>query len=281
MQEYLDKMRIDMELRSMSQSTIEAYLRQVQVFLRYVQIDEITHIRIEDIRNYVLYLKQDKKLSLGTINVYISALKFFYDITLEKDWDYRKVPRMRGYKSLPAVMSRKEVSEVIDSIKNLKHKAILMTMYGSGLRVSEVANLKVSDIDSKNMQIFIRQSKNRSDRYAILSKTNLELLRTYWLKCGKPRDWLFPGSNPEKPVNVKTIKNLVLKVKNRLGITKKISAHTFRHCFATHLLENGVQLTHIQHLMGHKCFQSTTKYIHMTSKAMMHIKSPLDHEEVT
>jgi len=280
MQKFLDKMRTDMELRNMSQNTIEGYLRRVQVFLRDTHVEN-DNISIEDIRNYIICLKQDKKLSLGTINAYVSALKFFYDITLEKDWNHRKVPRMRGYKSLPAVLSKDEVFEVIDSIKNLKHKAILMTMYGSGLRVSEVANLKVSDIDSKNLQIFVRQSKNRSDRYAILSKTNLELLRTYWLKCGKPKDWLFPGNQPDKPIHVKTIKNLVLKVKGRLGISKKISAHTFRHAFATHLLENGVQLTHIQHLMGHKCFQSTTKYLHMTSKAMMNVKSPLDHDEVT
>lgn len=280
MQEYLDKMRTDMELRNMSQITIQSYIKRVQLFLFNIQ-KNISKISIEDIRNYVLYLKQDKKLSIGTINAYISALKFFYDITLQKEWDSRRVPRMRGYKSLPIVLSNDEVLRVIHSIKNLKHKAILMTMYGSGLRVSEVAHLKVNDIDSKNLQIFIRQSKNNSDRYAILSRTNLELLRTYWLKCGKPRDWLFPGETPDKPINVKTIKNLVLKVKDRLRLTKKISAHTFRHCFATHLLENGVHLTHIQHLMGHKSFRSTTKYLHMTSKAMMNIKSPLDCGEVT
>ena len=280
MQEYLDKMQIDMELRNMSQTTIESYIKRVEVFLRHSQIP-IPNITPDDFRAYVMYLMQDKKLSSGTINNYISAFKFLYDITLEKEWDKRKVPYMRGYKSLPAVLSKEEVFEIINSIKNLKHKAILMLMYGSGLRVSEAVKLKVSDIDSKNSQIFISKSKNRSDRYSILSKTNLELLRTYWLSFGKPKEWLFPGSNPKEHINVKSVKNLVLKIKKNLGITKRISAHTFRHCFATHLLEDGTQLTHIQQLLGHNCLKSTSKYLHMTSKAMMNIKSPLDSKEVT
>jgi site-specific recombinase XerD len=151
-----------------------------------------------------------------------------------------------------------------------------MTIYGSGLRVSEVAKLKVSDIDSRNMQIHIHKSKNKSDRYAILSKKNLDILRKYWLECGKPKDWMFPGINEGEHISVKTIKNLVIRLKNKLNITKNISAHTFRHCFATHLLEADVQLTHIQHLMGHRSIKSTIRYLHMTSKAMMNIKSPLD-----
>jgi integrase/recombinase XerD len=280
MQEYLKKMQLDMELRNMAKSTIASYIKRVEVFLRDTS-KAVNEIIPEDIRNYVIQLLKVRKLSAGTINQYITAIKFFYDITLEKAWDNRKVPYLRGYKSLPAVLSKEEVLEVINSIKNLKHKAILMIMYGSGLRVGEVARLKVKDIDSKNFQIFIPKSKNGSDRYAILSKTNLEFLRTYWLKCGKPKEWLFPGSIPDEHINVKSIKNLVLKIKIKLGITKKISAHTFRHAFATHLLEDGVQLTHIQQLLGHNCLQSTSKYTHMTSKAMMNIKSPLDFHEVT
>jgi site-specific recombinase XerD len=274
-QKYFEKMMIDIDLRGMSEATAEAYLRRVAIFIKHINkpIEDITP---EDIRNYVIYLKQDKKLSLGTINAYISAFKFFFSITLEKNWDEVKVPRMKGYNSFPAVLSKDEVLEIIDSVTNLKHKAILMTIYGSGLRVSEVARLKVSDIDSRNMQIHIHKSKNKSDRYAILSKKNLDILRKYWLECGKPKDWMFPGINEGEHISVKTIKNLVIRLKNKLNITKNISAHTFRHCFATHLLEADVQLTHIQHLMGHRSIKSTIRYLHMTSKAMMNIKSPLD-----
>lgn len=279
MQRYMEKMMLDMDLRGMSESTCESYIRRTAIFIKDIEKD-VEVIKPEDIRNYVIYLKHDKKLSLGTINAYISAFKFFYSITLEKEWDANKVPRMRGYQTFPVVLSKDEVFEIIDSIINLKHKAILMTIYGSGLRVSEVAKLKVKDIDSRNMQIFIRKSKNRSDRYAILSNNNLEILRKYWLECGKPEDWLFPGRAEGAHIHVKTIKNLVLKLKDRLNIKKEISAHTFRHCFATHLLEADVQLTHIQHLMGHKTVKSTMRYLHMTSKAMMNIKSPLDDCEV-
>jgi integrase/recombinase XerD len=273
MLDYIEKMKLDMELRGMSTQTKDGYIKRVQVFLRFVDKNVID---ISDIRNFVIYLKDTKKLSFGTINAYISALKFLFCVTLEKDWDSRKVPRMRGYKSIPAVLSKSEVFEIINSVKNLKHKAILMTMYGSGLRVSEVSKLKVSDIDSKNFQILVRQSKNKSDRYAILSQKSLDILRIYWAECGKPHDWLFPGINKENHINVKTIKNLVLKIKKKLNITKNISAHAFRHSFATHLLESNVPLPYIQQLLGHKSLKSTIIYLHMTSKAMMNIKSPLD-----
>lgn len=269
----------DMELRGMTQSTQEAYIRRTKSFIQDVNKD-ITAITPDQIREYIIYLKDTKKLCFGTINAYISAIKFWFSITLGKDWDSRKVPRMRGYKSLPAVLSKDEVFEIIDSITNLKHKSILMTMYGSGLRVSEVAKLKVCDIDGRNHQILIRNSKNKSDRLAILSQSNLEVLRKYWQTCGKPKVWLFPGAKDDEHINVKSIKNLVIKLKNKLKLRKDISAHTFRHCFATHLLEANVQLPYIQQLLGHKSIKSTTRYLHMTSKAMMNIKSPLDDLEV-
>ena len=275
MHTYFEKMKIDMELRGMSQATQEAYLRRSMLFVSDLK-KNITEIISEDIRNYIIYLKDVKKLSFGTINAYISAIKFFFYVTLEKDWDSRKVPRMRGYKSFPAVLSKEEVFEIIDSVKNIKHKVILMTIYGAGLRVSEVVKLKPSDIDGKNFQILVRQSKNKRDRYAILSQRNLDALRLYWKTCGKPMVWLFPGANDGEHLNVKTVKNLVRNLKIKLNIHKNISVHTFRHSFCTHLLESGVQIRYIQELMGHNSLKSTMRYTHMTSKAFMNIKSPLD-----
>jgi len=268
-------MRTDLELRGITPSTQEAYLRRIKSFLDFTNKD-VSDIQMNDFRAFVIFLKDEKKLSYGTINAYISPLKFFFSITLDKEWNDKVVPRMRGYKSFPIVLSKEEVFEIINSVDNLKHKAILMLMYGSGLRVSEVAKLKVSDIDSKNFQILIRESKNKSDRYAILSQKCLELLRVYWVECGKPKDWLFPGSSEGEHIHPKTIKNLMINLRNRLNIKKSISPHTLRHCFATHLLESNVQLLHIQQMMGHKSIKSTTRYLHMTSKAMMNIKSPLD-----
>ena len=276
MHKYITNMQADMDLHCLSDATQEAYLRRAGIFLQHVNKD-ITEIGMDDIRKYILYLKNIKKLCFGTVNAYISAIKFFYTITIGKDWDERKVPRMRGYKPMPSIMSKEEVFEILDSITNLKHRAIITLMYGSGLRVSEVVRLKTSDIDSRNYQIRIEQSKNKWDRYAILPEYTLELLREYWLKCGKPRYWLFPGANSNEHYHVKSVKNLVLKLKHKLHIRKKISAHTFRHCFATHLLEDDVQLANIQHLMGHRSIVTTTRYLHMTSKTMMNIKSPIEN----
>jgi integrase/recombinase XerD len=275
MRNKINDMITDMNLQGISPSTQESYLRRVNAFLEFTKKD-IEDIQITDIRKYIIHLNDEKKLSSGTINAYISGLKFLFVTTLGRDWDKRIVPRMKGYKPCPAVLSKEEVFKIIDSINNIKYKAILTTIYGSGLRVSEVARLKVSDIDSKNFQILIRQTKNKRDRYAILSKRNLKLLRTYWLQCGRPKDWLFPGKNLGEHISVKSIKNFVLKLKTKLELKKNISAHTFRHCFATHLLESGVQLPHIQQLLGHSSIKTTVKYLHLTSKAMMDIKSPLD-----
>lgn len=275
MHTYMLNMKTDMEMRGMSKATQEAYLRRANIFLQNLSKDT-SNISIDDIREYILYLKDVKKLCFGTINAYISAIKFFYTITLEKDWNERRVPRMRGYKPLPAVMSKEEVFEILNTIDNLKHRTIITLMYGSGLRVSEVVKLATSDIDSRNHQIRIQQSKNKWDRYAILPEYTLKLLREYWMKCGKPKDWLFPGINPNEHYNVKSVKNLVIKLREKLNIQKKISAHTFRTCFATHLLEDNVQLANIQHLMGHRSIISTTRYLHMTSKTMMSIKSPIE-----
>lgn len=271
----INDMITDMDLRGLSPSTQESYVRRVRSFLEFTK-KNIEDIEIIDIREYIIHLKDVKKLSFGTINAYISALKFLFITTQGRDWDKRIVPRMKGYKSCPSVLSKEEVFKIINSIQNIKYKAILTTIYGSGLRVSEVAKLKVSDIDSKNFQILIRQCKNKSDRYAILSKRNLELLRTYWLQCGRPKDWLFPGRNQSEHISVKSIKNFVINLKAKLKLKKNISAHTFRHCFGTHLLEANVQLPHIQQLLGHSSIKTTIKYLHLTSKAMMDIKSPFD-----
>jgi len=275
MNKCLVNMKIDMDMRNMSKATQEAYLRRVTIFLKEIKKD-INDITIEDIKEYILCLKNVKNLCFGTINAYISAIKFFYTITLEQEWNEKRVPRMRGYKPLPEVMSKEEVFEIFDSINNLKHRAIVALMYGSGLRVSEVVKLKVTDIDSRNFQVRILQSKNKWDRYTILPNYTLELLRKYWKNCGKPRNWLFPGANPEEHYHVKSVKNLIINLKEKLKLKKRISSHTFRHCFATHLLEDNIQLVNIQHLMGHRNIRTTTRYLHMTSKTMMNIKSPIE-----
>lgn len=161
-------------------------------------------------------------------------------------------------------------------MENLKHKAILSTIYGSGLRVSEVCELKVSDIRSETMQIFVRGGKGRKDRYTVLSNSNLLLLRKYWKECGKPKDWLFPGGKEEEPITPQSVRNVLKKACEKVGMPKSITPHVFRHCFATHLLEAGTDIFTIKVLLGHSSISSTMRYLHMVRPEAFGIKSPLD-----
>jgi len=176
---------------------------------------------------------------------------------------------------LPSVLSKDEIKRIFDATPNLKHKTILMTIYSAGLRVSEASNLKVADIDSKNMQIIVRQGKGKKDRYTLLSKSNLEVLRKYF-KVYKPKLWLFFGIDPLEKLNNRTLQRIFEESKIRALITKKSSLHTLRHSFATHLLENGTDLCYIQLLLGHACIQSTMVYLHLRRLDVLKVVSPLD-----
>jgi len=191
----------------------------------------------------------------------------------------KHIPRLKKRKFMPAVLSLSEVKSIFDSVNNLKHKAILMTIYSAGLRVSEAANLKISDIDSRNMQILIRQSKGFKDRYSLLSHSNLSILRNYW-KLFHPKVWLFPGVPDSKPISIRTIEQIFYDAKLKACISKKVSVHSLRHSFATHLLESGTNILHIQQLLGHENIQTTIKYVHLLRMDVLNVVSPLDILEV-
>lgn len=283
MNPYEETIKLYFELKGTPESSQESYFRRMRAFLIYMQdigspIDDMNE---KDIQQYLLYLKRDKSLSAGTINNYISAIKFFYTYVLQKDWNSRMVPRMRRESYFPVIPPKEDVLTLLNSTDNVKHKAIFMLIYGSGLRVSEVAQLKICDICSKTMRIRVDHAKHNTHRYTILSQNALEILRDYFKKefaytTYKPNDWLFPGKNKQNHYHVKSIKNTVIKLRNKLGLDSRISAHTLRHCFATHSLEDGVDPVFIQQMLGHKRLQTTLVYLHMTSKSMMGIKSPLD-----
>lgn len=283
MKHYLEKVDLYFELKGTPESSKESYMRRMQAFIRFLQdknicIESLTE---SDIQQYILYLKREKGLSAGTINNYVSAIKFFYTYVLNKEWNPRKIPRMKRTAHFPVIPPRQDVLAILNETTNLKHKAILYMLYGSGLRVSEVAKLKISDICSKSMHVRVQQAKHNTNRYTILSETALVILRDYfrayfYTSSYKPEDWLFPGQNKIEHINVKTIKNTILKLCNKLQLNQHISAHTLRHCFATHCLENGVTLAHIQQMLGHKSIKTTAAYLHMTSKSLMGINSPLD-----
>lgn len=287
MKQYEETLELYFELKGSPESTKESYCRRIRPFLSYMKElnRSIDDSNAEDIQQYILYLKRDKGLSAGTINNYISAIKFFYTYALQKKWDSGKVPRMKRKPNFPVIPPKDVVLNLIHQTDNLKHKAIFMLIYGSGLRVSEVVQLRISDICSKTMRVRVHHAKHNTNRYTILSQEALVILRQYFKKefarsDYQLSDWLFPGQNKlDDHLHAKTIKNAFIKLREKMELDPHISAHTLRHCFATHALEDGVDPVFIQQMLGHKRLQTTQLYLHMTSKSLLGIKSPLDTKE--
>ena len=273
--EVYEKLLFDMQLCGMSMVTQKNYAYHARKFAEYCD-KPIQEADLSDVREFLHYLRNQRKLNIGTVNYYHTCLKFLFQMTLEKPWNDWKVPRLRGYMALPAVLSRGEVHKLLDTVENLKHKAILTTVYSGGLRVGEVCRLKVSDIDSKNMQIFIRGAKGNKDRFTILSKKNLLVLRKYRKSCGHPKEWLFPGDKPGSHITPESVRAFLKSACQTAGITKDVTVHTLRHCFATHMLEAGVNIFNIKVLLGHSSINSTCRYLHMVRPDAFNIKSPLD-----
>ena len=269
-----EQMKGDLELRGLSPHTRDNYLRHVSQFSCHYGRSP-RHLGEKDIKEYLLYLIREKKVSTSTVNQCYHALKFLYERTLNRMWVMARVPRVKRLKQLPVVLDREEVESLFSVTKNLKHRAILMLIYSSGLRLMEAAHLKVTDIDSKRMLLRIKQGKGRKDRYTILSKVALEVLREYWSQY-RPKEWLFAGRFPGKPLTGRSIQKVLIKAKKLAGIKKPATVHTLRHSFATHLLEAGTDLYHIQLLLGHRSLNTTTIYLHVSRKELARIVSPLD-----
>lgn len=279
----IEKMKRNLEMSGLKKETCENYLYRVRSFLRTIDKDE-NDINLDDILEFLRMLRYDKNYCIGTVNYYRSAIRYFHEVTLEKRWISKKVPRLKGYKPLPAVLSKSEAINFIELMPNEMYKMVLYTMYSSGLRVGEAVSLKIKNIDSNRMQIYIEQSKSGHARYALLSEKNLQLLRKYVLKWKrkyhyvfKPDDFLFPSPRlTGNHISKKTIKNNITKIVKQYDITKRITSHTLRHSFASGLLEAGVDIFHIKELLGHSSIQSTNVYLHIASFSSMNVKSPFD-----
>ncbi len=271
MSELRTKMQDYMELRGLSPKTISSYIQSVAKFCEYYgkKPDELNS---EHIMDYLLYLQREKHLSSGSINQAYSGLKILYTQVLKRTWD-NTIPRSKRIKRLPRVLSRSEVNAILEAKDNIKHRVILKLLYSTGMRVSELSNLKIGDIDSKRMLIRINQGKGNKDRQTILSKFILEELREYYL-IYKPKSWLFEGNLWSK-YSIKSIQNVFNQAKKKAGITSKCSCHTLRHSFATHLLEQGVDIFKIKELLGHSSLQSTMVYLHVSSSHIQDIEDPL------
>ena len=228
----------------------------------------------ENIREYLHYLLAEKKVSDSTYRQAYGSLKFLYQTTMKQSVVFDKIPKLKNRKKLPVVLDRTEVEELFSVTKNIKHKAILMVTYSSGLRLAETSHLKVTDIDSKRMMVRVT-GKGGKDRYSILSAVALDTLRLYYRRY-RPKDWLFEGQRADRPISERTIERIFEIAKDRASITKPATLHTLRHSFATHLLEAGTDLHHIQLLLGHKSPKTTTIYLHVSNKALSRITSPLD-----
>ena len=268
------KMINEMKLRRFAPSTQEAYVSSVAGLAKYYK-QSPDLLDKEKIQTYLLHLMEDRHFAWSTCNVIVSGIRFFFTQTLGIDSMRLGIPPMKTEKKLPEILSSEEIEKLFKCALNLKHRAVLMTTYGAGLRVSEVVNLQIADIDSKRMTIRIRQGKGNKDRYTILSSRLLTELRLYYRKC-KPGFWLFHGTYNGRQMHIGTAQKIYYTAKERAGITKEGGIHTLRHCFATHLLEAGVDLRTIQSLMGHASIMSTMNYLRVTSKRLAATKSPLD-----
>ncbi len=269
-----DQMKMDLELRNFSPHTRSIYLACVRRFALYFHRspDELGD---PEIREYLHYLIKERNVSQGAVTQAYGALKFLYGTTLKRDWEGFRIPKGKMGRRLPIVLSQREVEALFGAIKNLKHRAILMTIYSAGLRVSEALHLKPLDIDSQRMMIRVEHGKGNKDRYTLLGKRNLDILREYWKKY-RPVDWLFCNPSRKKPLSTTAVREAFKKALRQAGIKKPAMIHTLRHSFATHLLEAGTDLYHIQHLLGHTNPKTTAVYLHLSRKELTQVTSPLD-----
>ena len=268
--EYAEKLK---ELRY-SINTQNVYTDLFEEFINYYPDKPAQDITEEEIIAFLRYLVNERKISTSYQNQSINSIKFYYERALGGNRKIYLIERPRKEKYLPEVLSEEEVAAILKSITNLKHKAIIMTIYSGGLRISELINLKIKDIDSGRMQIRVEQSKGKKDRYTLLSKKTLITLRQYFTEY-KPKVCLFEGENGGR-YSDRSIQNILKAAVQKAGIKKRITVHTLRHSFATHLLENGTDLRYIQSLLGHSSSKTTEIYTHITTKGMDQIKNPLD-----
>lgn len=274
MGQFRDRYERDLQIRGYSSNTVKQYVYCVRNLVKYFNQppDELT---IEDINNFQLHLTKERKVAWATFNVYVVAIRHFFLITLKRDWKIAFIPYQKTGRKLPEIFSAAELSALFKSVSNIKHLTILMAIYSAGLRVSEAVHLRVSDIDSRRMVIRVNQGKGLKDRYVPLSEALLPFLRQYW-KIDRPTDWLFQGQDPKKPLTQESVGLVFRKAKKAAGITKKVTVHSLRHSFASHLMEKGVDIRTIQQLLGHRSLSSTMIYTHVAKNYVNRAGSPLD-----
>lgn len=261
-------------IQRVAPKTKEAYLRAVQEITVYhgQTAEELSNEQIQD---YLLYNIQEKQLSWSSCNVLFCGLKKYYQsFAGRSEAEFTIPPRPRA-RRLPMLLSRKEVQGILTAKDNIKHRALLTTVYGSGLRASEVVKLRPEHIESSRMMIRVEQGKGNKDRYTILSKKCLELLREYW-RAFQPEEWLFFGKEKSRPMSISSAQQIYYQAKKKAGVSKGRGIHTLRHCFATHLMEDGTELYMIKRWLGHSALKTTCTYLHLSPDYLSKTVSPLD-----
>jgi integrase/recombinase XerD len=254
----------DLQLKHFAPGTINVYVHAVSSFARHFGKSP-EQLGFEHVRQFLIHLIQKRRVSSGTYIVYLAALRHLYHVTLNRPGQLDSFPVKNREHKLPVVLSQDELRRLLIAATNLKHKALLMVAYDSGLRLSELRNLRIGDIDSDRMTIRVRSGKGQKDRYARLTPELLKLLREYWLEY-RPQSLLFPGETSDKPYDMATPGHILKKLCRKVGIQKRVSMHSLRHSFATHLLEAGVNIRIIQLLLGHGSLRTTALYTHISTE---------------
>jgi site-specific recombinase XerD len=273
----------ELQRRNYSQTTVNTYLKVVEDFARHFGRPP-DKLGKEQLRVYQVHLLQERKLGVRTVGLHTAALRFFFCKTLKRMYPVEEVPYPRAPRRLPIILTREETIRLIDSASNLFHRAMLITMYSTGMRRAELCRLKVENIDSTRMLIHIRQGKGGKDRDVPLSPKTLETLREYW-RWMKPKTYLFPGtvngSRADKPITPKVLWEACREAAQRAGITKAVRPHLLRHSFATHLVEGGADLPTVQALLGHTDLKPTSIYLHLSERHIKAAGTPLDNMELS
>lgn len=275
--EVFEKLREEVMLRGMSSNTEDSYRRALNIFLRHYENREIKTMGEAEIREFLLYQLGIGKSS-GTVNIYNSALRFVFGGVLNRNLNCRMIPRRHHYREIPEIMSKTEIVRFFSVIDNLRDRAMFETIYGAGLRLSEIVRLRVQDVDSEEMRLFVHHGKGGRDRFTLLSQRNLEVLREYWkqYRPNHPDGYLFYARSKNRhPLTPRSVGNAFTKYRNRAKLPDTFTVHTLRHCFATHLMESGVEIYRIKELLGHSFIQTTSFYLHLCNTGKT-IQSPLD-----
>ena len=272
----LEKLKEDMEMRGFSIHTKASYYRKAKEITEYFK-KPMKQVKIQELRDYLLkYLRQERKLTEKSVNYYNNVIRFIYDVVIDVPINKRQLPLYKGKRRLPKILSNEELNVFFNACENYKYKTIFMMIYGSGLRISEATNIRVVDIDSKNMRIFVRNGKGERERYTVLPKASLEMLRECYKRYrpNHPEGYMFLNREG-KPLKVERLRVYFRRYRRKAKISEDFIVHSLRHSFATRLVEEGVPLVQVKELLGHSCIRSTMTYVNV-EKNMQHVDSPLD-----